>query len=240
MKIDILKYKINTTLPEYPFDKKLIINTINPHSYTVAKKDLLFKKALENSDFLLPDGIGIVLAAKVLKRKKIKKIAGADIHFHFIKIANSKELKVMYFGSSENTLNKINDKISQEYPNICCEFISPPFKKVFSTSENTEMIEKINEFKPDILFVGMTAPKQEKWVYENQSKIDAKIICSIGAVFDFYAETFKRPNKIWIKLGLEWFIRLIKEPKRMFTRNFISTPIFLKDLFIAKFLIFFK
>ena len=80
------------------------------------------------------------------------------------------------------------------------------------------MISAVNEFKPDVLFVGMTAPKQEKWNDENKDKLEANVICSIGAVFDFYAGTITRPGKVWIKLGLEWFIRLLKEPKRMSKR----------------------
>jgi N-acetylglucosaminyldiphosphoundecaprenol N-acetyl-beta-D-mannosaminyltransferase len=97
------------------------------------------------------------------------------------------------------------------------------------------MIAAINAFKPDILFVGMTAPKQEKWVYAHKAQIDARIICSIGAVFDFYAGTVKRPSAFWINLGLEWLPRLLKEPRRLARRNFISTPAFLWDVVRAVF-----
>ena len=96
------------------------------------------------------------------------------------------------------------------------------------------MVEAVNNFKPQILFVGMTAPKQEKWVYTHKSQLDAKIICSIGAVFDFYAGTVKRPGKFWIQLGLEWFPRLLREPKRLWRRNFVSTPLFLWDVCLEK------
>ncbi len=242
MKTEILGYKIETDFPEINInsESKIIINTLNPHSYIISKKDFIFKNALNHSTFILPDGIGIVIGEKILNNRKIKKIAGADIHEYLVKKANLENLSIFYLGSKTSTLMKIEEKIKNDFKNIKYRTYSPPFKQLFSTQENIEIINAINHFKPDILFVGMTAPKQEKWVYENQSKIDAKIICSIGAVFDFYAETIKRPNKFWIKLGLEWLIRLIKEPKRMFTRNFISTPIFLKDLFLAKFSSFFK
>ena len=80
----------------------------------------------------------------------------------------------------------------------------------------------------------MTAPKQEKWVYENQNQINANVITSIGAVFDFYAGTVKRSGAIWIKLGLEWLPRLLRDPKRLWKRNFISTPLFLWDVLKAK------
>jgi N-acetylglucosaminyldiphosphoundecaprenol N-acetyl-beta-D-mannosaminyltransferase len=102
------------------------------------------------------------------------------------------------------------------------------------------MISAINNFAPDILFVGMTAPKQEKWVYLNKSQINAKIICSIGAVFDFYSGNIKRPNQFWINLGLEWLIRFLKEPRRLFNRNFISTPLFLFYVLKAKLFLLLK
>jgi N-acetylglucosaminyldiphosphoundecaprenol N-acetyl-beta-D-mannosaminyltransferase len=88
------------------------------------------------------------------------------------------------------------------------------------------MVAAVNTVKPDVLFVGMTAPKQEKWSKENANQLDTKTICAIGAVFDFYAGTVKRPSQFWIKLQLEWFIRLIKEPKRMWRRYLYYGPFF--------------
>ena len=98
--------------------------------------------------------------------------------------------------------------------------------------DNQQMITAVNAFMPDVLFVGMTAPKQEKWSFTNKAALDAKIICSIGAVFDFYAGTVVRPHPFWIKLRLEWFVRLLKEPKRMWKRYLYYGPVFIK--FILK------
>ena len=81
----------------------------------------------------------------------------------------------------------------------------------------------------------MTAPKQEKWVYSNFKNLNCKIFISIGAVFDFYSGNVKRPNQFFQRIGLEWFIRFLAEPQRLFKRNFISLPVFLKDLFLARY-----
>ena len=97
------------------------------------------------------------------------------------------------------------------------------------------MCNHINSFKPDVLFVGMTAPKQEKWVYQYQNMLNVNNICSIGAVFDFYAGNIKRSSRFWISIGLEWLPRFLKEPKRLFYRNFVSTPKFILDVFWLKF-----
>jgi N-acetylglucosaminyldiphosphoundecaprenol N-acetyl-beta-D-mannosaminyltransferase len=211
-------------------DEKCIINTINPHSYCEAKKDDLFHKAILNSDVLLPDGTGIVLATQILTGNKIRKIAGADIHEFLLEQANAKKQRVFYLGASQNTLNLIEKRIQKEFSNIRMGSYSPPYKSEFSAADTNAMIGAVNNFKPDFLFVGMTAPKQEKWVFANKDLLDAKVITSIGAVFDFYAGTVKRSSPFWIKIGLDWLPRLVREPKRLWKRNFISTPLFLWDL----------
>ena len=218
------------SLSDITFVTKCIINTINPHSYCEAKKDSLFAEALLSSDVLLPDGSGIVLATKILTDKKINKIAGADIHQYLLEQAHLKIQKVFYLGASVSTLRLIEKRIQRDFPNIKVGSFSPPFKAQFSNEETQIMLDKINGFQPDILFVGMTAPKQEKWVYTNQNQINANVIASIGAVFDFYAGTVKRSSPFWISLGLEWLPRLIRDPKRLWKRNFISTPKFIVEI----------
>ncbi len=214
-------------LSEMATKKRCIINTINPHSYCEAKQDKIFAEALLRSDVLLPDGSGIVLATKILTGKKINKIAGADIHQYLLEQAHLKKQNVFYLGASTSTLQLIITRIHKEFPNINVASYSPPFKIEFSEKDNNAMLTAINRFQPDILFVGMTAPKQEKWVHANKDNIQANVIASIGAVFDFYAGTVKRSSPFWIKLGLEWLPRLIREPKRLWKRNFVSTPLFL-------------
>ena len=230
----LLGYHISFMVPNLLTNKQLIINTINPHSYYTAKYDLEFKRALQNSDFLLPDGIGIIWALRFLNKTKAKRITGADLHKHLLEHAQQNKLKVFYLGANAQTLALIKYKVEKHYPSVELDSYSPPFKPEFSESDNLEMIQKVNSFQPDILFVGMTAPKQEKWVHFNKKHLNACIICSIGAVFDFYAGTVKRPNKILQKIGLEWFFRFIREPRRLWKRNLISLPIFISDVIVAK------
>lgn len=218
-------------LPQLP---KITINTINQYSFCIAEEDMEFKRALKNSDVLLPDGVGIVAALKLTTGKAIKKISGADMHHHLLTKLNREKGKCFYLGSSESTLIKIKEHLAVEFPQINCDFYSPPFKKTFSEKENDEIITKINAFNPDVLFVGMTAPKQEKWSNEQKDNIHANIICSIGAVFDFYAGTVKRPSDFWVKARLEWFVRLCKEPKRMWKRYLYYGPVFIYILLKEK------
>ena len=227
----LLGYTIfDKSLGSIDFDNNKIINTINPHSYCLSRYDKLFYEALQSSDILLPDGTGIVLASKILNNQTINKIAGADIHQYLLHQANLKTQKVFYLGAAQSTLLLIEDKVKKEFPNIIVSSFSPPYKPRFSDKETAQMLEKVNDFKPDILFVGMTAPKQEKWVFANKENIDANTIVSIGAVFDFYAGTIKRPGNFWVSIGLEWLPRFLKEPKRLARRNLVSTPKFLLEI----------
>lgn len=217
--VDCLGYPVfGASLDQLPQKPKLLVNTINQYSYCIAEKDEGFKKALMASDVLLPDGVSMVLTAKLLHGKKLKKIAGADLHQFLLKKLNNEKGRCFYLGSSQETLNKISEKIAKDYPNISLGTFSPPFKAKFSSADNDKMITVVNNFNPDVLFVGMTAPKQEKWSFLHLNSLNANIVCSIGAVFDFYAGTVQRPNEKWRNLGLEWLGRLFKEPKRMWQR----------------------
>tara|TARA_R110001606_G_scaffold23985_2_gene79993 strand:- start:3732 stop:4460 length:729 start_codon:yes stop_codon:yes gene_type:complete len=214
--------------------KKAVINTINAHSYIISKTDLQFREALIDSDYLLPDGEGIVLMAKKLQGEKIRKIAGADIHLKLLELADKKHLKCFYLGSSEQTLNLMKSKLVKKYKNINFGFFSPPFKSEFSAEETENMIAKVNEFNPDFLFIGMTAPKQEKWLHQNKNKLNANKICSIGAVFDFVAETKKRAPQWIIDRRFEWLYRSFTE-WRLTKRYLYSTPLFLIEVYKLKY-----
>lgn len=233
--MNILGYTIQTSIDDLDFSKKqILVSTINPHSYCVAKNDHQLSNALQKSDILLPDGIGVVWANRILNKTNISRIAGSDLHYSLLAKLNKSNGKAFYLGSGVSTLQKIKTRLKQEYPNIQFGGYSPPFKPEFSEEENREMIAAVNAFQPHVLFVGMTAPKQEKWAYQHKEQLDTNIIASVGAVFDFFAGTVKRPGKFWQKAGLEWLPRLLREPKRLWRRNFISTPRFLWDVFKAK------
>lgn len=201
----------------------------NPHSLVVAKNDLIFEKALKQADLLIPDGSGVVFAGKILDKSFGQKIAGEDIFLALLKRLNSqKRGRCFFLGSSVQVLKLIEKKLSEEFPFInVCGIYSPPFKDEFDEEDNISMINAVNKAKPDVLWVGMTAPKQEKWIYQNHKRLDVSFIAAIGAVFDFYAGTKKRSSGLWIKLGLEWLPRFLREPRRLWERNVKSTPIFL-------------
>ena len=257
---------------------KLLINTINAHSYNTARKDELFAEALTNGDVLIPDGVSIVKACRWIKAKSLPKerIAGWDL-FEFemnkleecgmnnssldnsqsasadnskLKIQNScsgkrlyepsakfreRPLTVMFMGSSQKVLDLIVKRAAEVYPHLKIVTYSPPYKPEFSEEDNKAIIEAINAVDPDLLWIGMTAPKQEKWTYSHWNELNIHChVGTIGAVFDFFAGTVERAPMWWQRHGLEWLYRLLKEPKRMWRRYIIGNTLFLWNMLKEK------
>jgi N-acetylglucosaminyldiphosphoundecaprenol N-acetyl-beta-D-mannosaminyltransferase len=134
---------------------------------------------------------------------------------------------VFFLGASEETLALIRARMAVDYPAIrVAGTYSPPFKPEYSAAELDEMITAVNAARPDVLWVGMTAPKQEKWIFQNLHRLDVKFAGAVGAVFDFYVGKVKRSHPAFQELGLEWLPRLLRQPVRLWRRTFVSAPIF--------------
>ena len=277
-----------TALPE----GKLLINTINAHSYNTARKDELFAEALTNGDVLIPDGVSIVKACRWIKAKSLPKerIAGWDLfEFEMNKLEEcgmknvecgvngeecgmnnssldnsssasadnscsgkrlyepsatfniqhstlrSPQRTVMFMGSSEKVLDLIVKRAAEVYPHLKIVTYSPPYKPEFSEEDNKAIVEAINAADPDLLWIGMTAPKQEKWTYSHWNELNIHChVGTIGAVFDFFAGTVERAPMWWQRHGLEWLYRLLKEPKRMWRRYIIGNTLFLWNMLKEK------
>ena len=238
-KIQLFGYNISAGEPEASVaeamsylqlrDKRRYMACANPHSLVVAARDHDFSNALKAADMLVPDGVGIIAAARILNLPLHNKVAGTDFFLRFSREANKKGgIRYFFLGSTDRALGLIEARMKRDFPAITvCGTYAPPFKNEFSEQDSSAMIEAVNDADPDVLWLGMTAPKQEKWIYKYRSKLSAPFSGAIGAVFDFYAGTKKRSSDFWIKTGLEWLPRLIKEPRRLWDRSLKSAPIFL-------------
>lgn len=216
---------------------KLLINTINAHSFNTAKKDKLFAEALTNGDALIPDGVSIVKACRRIKAKSQPKerIAGWDLFEFEMGKLEKKGGTVMFMGSSQKVLDMIVERAAQVYPHLRVETYSPPYKPEFSEEDNQAILDAIHAANPDLLWIGMTAPKQEKWTYAHWDKLHIHChVGTIGAVFDFFAGTVERAPMWWQRHGLEWLYRLLKEPRRMWRRYIIGNALFLKNIWREK------
>lgn len=215
---------------------KVLINTVNAWSFVVAQSDEEFAEALGGGDALIPDGKSIVWACKFMKLESSpeRRIAGWDLFSFEMEKLNCKGGKCFFMGSSEKVLKLIKERAAEDYPNIVVETYSPPYKAVFSDEDSRAMMDVINAADPDLLWIGMTAPKQEKWTYEHWDELKIHCHCgTIGAVFDFYAGTVKRAPLWMQKAGLEWFYRLCSDPKRLW-RRYVSGNVKFINLIIRE------
>ena len=219
-------------------DGKLLFNALCANSFNVAQKDGLLAEAMSHGDYLIPDGASILWACRWLKAKSQPKerIAGWDLFEIEMEKLNARGGKCMFMGSSENVLRLIREKAAQVYPRIQVVTYSPPYKPEFSDEDNRAIIEAINTADPDLLWIGMTAPKQEKWAWSHWEELNIHChVGAIGAVFDFFAGTAKRAPLWWQQHSLEWLFRLMKEPRRMWRRYVIGNPLFVWNIVKEKY-----
>ncbi len=206
--------------------KPFVFACANPHSLVVAQTDMEFRGALESASAVVADGVGCQWGAALSGVSVGPRITGSDFFVSIMSILNRDDGKAFFFGSSEAVLEKLTARVKRDFPRVTILMLSPPYRP-WSLEENRLMIEEIRGFAPDVLWVGMTAPKQEKWVASNAAQLQVPVIGSIGAVFDYYAGVTPRAPQWICDLGLEWLYRLPREPKRLWRRTFVSAPTFL-------------
>lgn len=209
---------------------------LNPHAAVVADNNKSFQNSLTCADFLTADGIGVVHASKILGGKLTGRITGMDV---FDGVMGQMDAagggSCFFLGSTEETLQKIRARMATKYPNVAVAgTYSPPFKPEYSQAENDAMIRVINAARPDVLWVGLTAPKQEIWIHQHQDRLQVNFAGPIGAAFDFFVGNIKRVSPFWQDLGFEWLPRLLQEPRRLWRRSFVSAPRFFAMTFRYK------
>ena len=211
---------INIFVDRISQNKKTSVAFINTHYLNCAYENSEQRIRLNNFDFVLPDGSGVSLACKILGYKFCDNLNGTDLLPHLCELATKRDLTMFFLGGRENVAQRASENLKIKYTNL----------KIVGTQcgyfdDDNAIITQINALKPDILFVGFGAIIQEKWLLENLNKIDCKLALAVGGLVDVYSGNLKR-NPILRKLGLEWFGRLLQEPRRLFSRYVIGNPLF--------------
>ncbi len=206
-----------------------VVACANPHSLVVAGRDPLFGEALERADLLLPDGVGVIVAARLLGLPLAGRVVGYDFFLNLTgHVAARGGARYFFLGAADATLERIVRRLREEFPAVSvCGCHAPPFGDEFSREENDLIVDLINRAAPDVLWVGMTAPRQEKWIQKHRHRLRVPCVAAIGAVFDFYSGNKLRSPPLWQRLGLEWLHRLVREPFRLWERSVVSAPLFL-------------
>ena len=207
----------------------------NPHSIVMCQSDEEFKSATNGSSLTLADGVGVIYASRMLRLPLKERVTGPTSMLRIIEAGLDSGVKHYFYGSSEQTLEALRTNLQSLYPGIkIVGTHSPPFRQL-SEAEVSERIQAINEAEPDILWIGLGAPKQEKWVADHLSQVTHTVTMAVGAAFDYHAGTVKWAPKFVRRLGIEWAYRLAQQPRRLFCRN-LNSVVFLLLVLKSRFL----
>lgn len=203
---------------------------VTPNSEIVydAINDPEYAAIINEADMVLPDGIGVIYASRILGTPLTEKVAGVDFAYELLKRMANLGLSVYFFGGKPGIAEAAAEKLTAQLPDLnVCGCHDGYF------DDDWPIIMDINSKKPDCLFVCLGAPKQERWMAEHRHLVNTKLMVGLGGTLDSFAGTVKRAPKIFIKLGLEWFYRLIKEPWRF--KRMLRLPKFLWRVIVFKF-----
>jgi N-acetylglucosaminyldiphosphoundecaprenol N-acetyl-beta-D-mannosaminyltransferase len=187
-----------------------------------------YKNTIQSADMVVPDGYGIILASKILSTPIIERVAGYDLMIRLLEHGNEKKLKIYLLGGREETNQKAVTNISKQFPDIQ---IVGSHHGFFDWDKNT-ITDEIKAASPDLIFVALGFPRQEKWIANNLSKFSKGLFMGVGGSIDVLAGEVQRAPEFWQKLNLEWFYRLISQPSRW--RRMLAIPRFLIRIFKLK------
>lgn len=202
-------------------DKMNMIFTPNPEFIMEAQENSVFRNILNKGDLVVPDGIGVVIGAKILKTPLKGRVPGFDLVQYTLDAVKDKEHSVFFFGSKPGVAEEAKEKMEAKYPGIKIVGCRDGY---FKKEEEASIIDEINASGADILIVGLGAPKQEIFMNNYKNKLKVKVAFGVGGSLDGMAGRVKRAPMIFQKLGLEWFYRLIKQPSR--AKRMLRLPLF--------------
>jgi len=210
-----------------------LITTFNLDFLRVSASDIDFFNICQNSLYNFPDGFGITSLILLKYKILIQRFTGNDIFPILLQIAKKKNLKVAIIGGTKEVSLSVYNKISTEFDfsssNLLC--ISPLNNFEYDFAQNKLVVEKLKEFKPNIVFAALGCPRQEKWLFNHMNEFGSVLNVGIGATLDYFAGKKKRSPKFLQRIGLEWFWRLLNEPKRLFKRYVVKDiPFYFKNV----------
>ncbi len=208
---------------------KTFIVTANPEILTYAHAHPSYKMILKKANYVIPDGVGIILASKILENPLQGRLAGFDLMERLLQIANKRKLRIYLLGTKPNIIEFAAANIQKKYPFIKLA----GFHHGYFSKDDDSIVEEIKKKNPDIVFVGLGFPKQEKWISKNLPHLQKGVFIGVGGSLNVWAGVEKRAPKIWRTLNIEWLYRAIKQPARV--KRLAAIPIFLRRVIQLKF-----
>ncbi len=203
-----------------------VVNT-GMHGIMEGHRDPEFKAILNAADLFAPDGVLVLMIARLRGHSLRKSNTGPQLMWDFSEVAGHKGYRYFIFGDTEDTLQPLAEKLTEAFPGLKIVGLhSPPFRPLTS-QENEAIVAAINEAHPDVLWVGLGAPKQERWISEHRHRLNATVVVGVGAAFKFHSGKVERAPTWLRNWGFEWLWRLLREPKRVWRRVFVDAPQFI-------------
>lgn len=209
--------------------EKTFVITANPEVVMQANESPAVMDYLQQATYICADGIGVVKAAQILGNPLPGRVTGYDTMVKLLEVGNKKHYTIFLLGAQNDTLQKTVKNIHQTYPNL--EVVG--YQDGFFDWEKNDIATKIAELQPDLVFVALGVPRQEKWISENLDQFTHGVFMGVGGSFDVIAGTVKRAPVIWQKLNLEWLYRLLRQPSRF--GRMLVLPRFVIKVFKLKF-----
>ncbi|OQP01050.1 glycosyltransferase [Geobacillus sp. 44C] len=200
--------------------EKSTIVAVNPEKLIAANKDENVKQLINSATYQIPDGIGVVLASKLKGGRITSRVTGIDMMERLIELSAKKGYRVFLYGAKEEVVKKAKENLEAKYPGLQIVGYSNGY-----VNDYDSLVQKINKSNADILFVALGSPRQELWIKTYMNDLNVKVMQGVGGSFDVFAGHVKRAPKLFRNLGLEWFYRLVTDPKR-FKRQ-LALPKFL-------------
>lgn len=235
--IDNIRFKDVFNRIEQSIGKQEGIHIITPnvHHLILLENDEEFRRIYQNASLVVADGMPLIWASKFLGTPLKEKISGSDLVPEICKVAARKGYKLFFLGGRSGAVQKAKEKLEGRFPFIKIVGVYvPPFGFENYRSEDEKIVKLIKESNPDILLVGLGAPKQEKWIYKHSKELNVPVSIGVGATFEFIAGVVKRAPRWMQKVGLEWLWRLMMEPQRLWKRYLIDDMRFFWLVFLQR------
>lgn len=209
-------------------NQKTFLVTANPEIVMYAQEDNEYRQLLLEADYVAPDGIGIVRAARRLDTPIKERVPGFELMLGLLELANVHKKRVYFIGAQQEVVRKAVENVEQKWPNL----VVAGYHHGYFDHSDPKMIKKVNETKPDVILVAFGFPRQEKWIKQYLQTVDYGIAIGVGGSFDVLSGKAKRAPKLVQKFHAEWLYRLLRQPSRY--RRMLALPVFMKEIYDQK------
>ncbi|MFP7297238.1 WecB/TagA/CpsF family glycosyltransferase [Neobacillus niacini] len=221
---------VNKLVEKVSQNQKTFLVTANPEIVMYANSDQVYSSVVKNADYTIPDGIGVIIASKMIGDPLSERIAGYDLLIELLKVGNEKGWSAYFLGAKKEVVEKAVHNVKTNYPHLKIA----GWNDGYFDWASSHISDEIKEKKPDLIFVALGFPKQEIWISENIESFDKGLFMGVGGSFDVLAGEVKRAPVAWQKMNVEWLYRLIQQPSRW--KRMLVLPQFVYKVFVGKYI----